>query len=222
MDKCKRCRKCDEVKTLEDFHRKTSSVDGRQPYCRVCNSREAAKRKAARLADDPKFREHIRVYRATYYRDHREEQKSDAKAWRAANPERVALALARYVEQHPDRRRETHRAYRQRNLEKRSAAFRAWSKANPENARARQHRRRALQAANQSIPYTVEQLEARFAMFGGNCWMCGKTGNTIDHVKPIGRGGADILANLRPACSRDNSAKRDRWFGVAELHRFIR
>lgn len=32
----KRCRKCDVLKPLEEFHRKPGTGDGRQPDCKVC------------------------------------------------------------------------------------------------------------------------------------------------------------------------------------------
>ncbi|MGX7727586.1 HNH endonuclease [Rhodococcus sp. 5G237] len=34
---------------------------------------------------------------------------------------------------------------------------------------------------------------------------------TVDHVKPINKGGPHMLANLRPACGPCNSRKRDQW-----------
>jgi formylmethanofuran dehydrogenase subunit E len=36
----KRCSKCGEKKAVTEFHRRSASPDGRQPYCRACNLRE--------------------------------------------------------------------------------------------------------------------------------------------------------------------------------------
>jgi 5-methylcytosine-specific restriction endonuclease McrA len=41
--------------------------------------------------------------------------------------------------------------------------------------------------------------------------MCGAEAVEWDHVKPLAKGGAHILANLRPACLSCNRSKRDRW-----------
>jgi 5-methylcytosine-specific restriction endonuclease McrA len=50
--------------------------------------------------------------------------------------------------------------------------------------------------------------------------MCSGPFEHVDHVKPIAKGGLNVLSNMRPACGSCNSAKRAKWFGVAELHRF--
>lgn len=222
MDQSKRCRKCDVVKSLDGFHRQASSKDGRQPYCRECNSRVAAQKKTARKAVDPEFVEHLRQYRAGHYQDHREEQKAAARAWREANPARVAATQAAYLVNHPERRADTHRRYREANADKRREAFRAWAQANPEMSRIRQQRRRAHKRSVLTVPFSVDQLSSRLAYFGGRCWMCGDAASTLDHVKPISLGGAHVLANLRPACGACNSRKQARWFGVAGLHKFIK
>lgn len=43
-----------------------------------------------------------------------------------------------------------------------------------------------------------------------NCGYCGKSANTIDHVLPKSRGGADSWENLVACCLRCNNAKGDR------------
>lgn len=222
MDQSKCCRKCQEVKSLDDFHKKSGALDGRQPYCRACNSRVAARKKAERKKADPAFAQHLIQYRAEHYRKNREHQRAAARDWRSANPERAAETAAAYLRDYPERREAAHRRYREANREKRRDQFRTWSAANPERSRERQHRRRARIASVLNVRYTADQLAARLDYFGGLCWMCGGTATTLDHVKPISRGGANALSNIRPACGRCNSSKRDRWFGVSGLHRFIR
>lgn len=55
---------------------------------------------------------------------------------------------------------------------------------------------------------TVEQLQARWEVYGGLCWLCGEEADTVDHVIPLALGGTDWPANLRPACRSCNSRKR--------------
>jgi hypothetical protein len=52
-----------------------------------------------------------------------------------------------------------------------------------------------------------EQLAARWAYYGGKCWMCGAPATETDHVIPLSRGGSNWPVNLRPACGPCNSKK---------------
>lgn len=58
-------------------------------------------------------------------------------------------------------------------------------------------------------------LQDRLDYYGGKCWVCGAdtavVGLQWDHVKPLSHGGADMLANLRPACPSCNLDKSDQW-----------
>jgi len=46
------------------------------------------------------------------------------------------------------------------------------------------------------------------AKFGGRCAYCGRSrAHTVDHVRPLARGGAEWPDNLVPACSGCNNAK---------------
>jgi 5-methylcytosine-specific restriction endonuclease McrA len=51
------------------------------------------------------------------------------------------------------------------------------------------------------------QVAARWAYYGGRCWMCGAQADTMDHVKPIAKGGSNHPSNLRPACNGCNGRK---------------
>ncbi len=94
---------------------------------------------------------------------------------------------------------------------KRAESVKAWMKAHPERARlitaASQRRRRLAR----KVKYTAAQLQAKIEYWGSRCWICRGPWNEIDHVKPIARGGWDILANTRPACSTCNLRKAAKW-----------
>lgn len=64
---------------------------------------------------------------------------------------------------------------------------------------------------------TLEQLLERIDFYGGRCYLCGDEWEHMDHVKPLSAGGANIAANLRPACGSCNSSKHNKWEGVAAL-----
>jgi 5-methylcytosine-specific restriction endonuclease McrA len=52
--------------------------------------------------------------------------------------------------------------------------------------------------------------------------MCGGPATSIDHVKPLSKGGQNLLANLRPACISCNARKGGKWYGPHALSRFRR
>lgn len=104
-----------------------------------------------------------------------------------------------------------------RNRVERIAAAAAWAKTPAGRHSSNEHRRRRrarLQDAG-IVPFTREQLAQRLACFSG-CWMCGEPASTLDHVKPLSKGGPHMLANLRPACRPCNSAKSAHWEGVTD------
>lgn len=41
--------------------------------------------------------------------------------------------------------------------------------------------------------------------------MCGGPADQVDHVKPIDKGGAHALCNIRPACGPCNTSKARKW-----------
>lgn len=135
-------------------------------------------------------------YDRWYARTHKAEMKAARKLWVEQNPERMAQARANW-------NAENREWWTQRKRDRR--------RLHPEEKRAEEARRRARKRAVRVGRFTPAQLEQRLSMFAHNCWMCGAPGETIDHVKPLAKGGAHILSNLRPACSDCNNRKGAQW-----------
>jgi 5-methylcytosine-specific restriction endonuclease McrA len=57
---------------------------------------------------------------------------------------------------------------------------------------------------------SIQQFMLRVEMFGGKCYMCGKSWEVIEHVIPLSRNGTNWPANLRPACSKCNNRKHNK------------
>jgi 5-methylcytosine-specific restriction endonuclease McrA len=73
-----------------------------------------------------------------------------------------------------------------------------------------EQRRREREAAAPGSA-TEEQLAARWAFYGGRCWMCQGVATTMDHVKPLASGGSQWPSNQRPACWPCNVRKGAHW-----------
>lgn len=87
----------------------------------------------------------------------------------------------------------------------------AYHKANPMKESQSRHKRRARMKEVLHIPVGTQELQLKFDMYPG-CWICGTGPKEVwDHVKPLAKGGAHCLANLRPACKKCNSFKRAKW-----------
>lgn len=90
----KRCTKCGEVKTLENFERMPECRDGRRGQCRRCIGARRKPRRLRLYAARPLDERQASV--RAQYRKNRERRIETARAWRAANPEKVADANRRY------------------------------------------------------------------------------------------------------------------------------
>lgn len=124
-------------------------------------------------------------------------RREDRRRWVAANPEAMNAARLAWRVANPERRREHRRAAKKRN-----------PVANRSYVRARRARTKGLTV----VPITAEQLRQRWAFYGGLCWICGSNKDIqIEHVKPLSKGGAHMLCNLRPACAECNARKGTRW-----------
>lgn len=123
-----------------------------------------------------------------------------ARRYREADPERSRAYVNRWHKANRERVYENIRRSKERNPE----AF-------AQSARARASRRGARMRGAKVLYFTPQELAARLAYWGNKCWMCGGAATSVDHVKPLSKGGLHILANLRPACIPCNSRKFDKW-----------
>ncbi len=128
--------------------------------------------------------------------------------WRKRNPDKV---ISYYNETGKLKTMINARRYRQRHPDRASANVARYRKT-PKGATLHRieslldyYRKKAAKGK-----YTPEQLQARIDYYGGLCWMCKNVADTIDHVKPITRGGTNWPANIRPACRSCNSRKGNR------------
>lgn len=127
--------------------------------------------------------------------------------WQRANRDKVAEYNRRWRKAHPEYKRH----WRKKHPDKGKQYYQRAFERDPERLRERNRRRHAYERQALTLDFTSEQLDQRMSMFGYRCWMCGADFEHVDHVKPISKGGAHVLANLRPACESCNKAKGARW-----------
>lgn len=140
----KACSRCAESKPLTDFQRRRASADGFQPCCKTCAAeykRQHYERNRAQLLI--KACEQGRAYReanpekvAERHRDYREANREAiaerSRVYRQANREAAAERERKYAAANREIRREIDRRYKRRHRDKLSERKRAYRQANPD------------------------------------------------------------------------------------------
>jgi 5-methylcytosine-specific restriction endonuclease McrA len=150
-------------------------------------------------------------------------QREYQKAWRAKNKETVSERNRVYREAHLDERRQYRRDHYRENADEYKEYARSYRESHPEVQRAADRRRRALEYAAVSVPFTEEEVLLRW---GTRCHICGEEidleaprwngsvgwerGLHLDHVTPLSKDGEDTLDNVKPSHGLCNNKKRAR------------
>lgn len=171
--------------------------------CKFCGADISHRPKQSRFCDTSHAKKYSWIHPVRG-----EAKRAYFRAYRVTHREKYREYTHRYLANDPSR------------VERDAATRKTWNQANTDRLAVYAKRKRAAKLAN-SIPYTPVQLAARFAMWGGMCWMCGAIATDADHVKPLSKGGWDCLSNLRPACRSCNASKNARWYGPHALAVFI-
>lgn len=71
-------------------------------------------------------------------------------------------------------------------------------------------RRQKLNQTPKELRLTAKQWKSVLIKYGNRCLCCGSTEDiTIDHIKPLSKGGLNTIDNVQPLCHACNSNKRD-------------
>lgn len=191
------CKSC-TLKSNADWRSRNPDVvaEGKRRWARENRDKVLANQRAYRDANRDKYT----AYQAEYYQ---------------ANRERIDRVNRMWAQNNIDKHREYHREYvkRPEQRERHAEYMLRYSQTDAYRASRfkRKQARRAAIAAASTAEFTPQDLIKRIEYYGGKCWMCGDPYEHIDHVKPISKGGLNILANLRPACAPCNLSKHARW-----------
>lgn len=208
---------------MSEFGKSKNRKDGLATYCLSCCRAMQAERRVKRgpelnaqvrerrQANPEKARKEQRRWRS----ENIEQARARDRARYAADPAKRLAVTREWVKANPDKKKASDCAYHLANKEKHAANRDKWRAENRERYLLQNRRyaanRRTLVAATATVPFTVEQLEMKMSMWGDACWMCEGAFESIDHVKPLSKGGLNVLANLRPACLTCNKSKGAKW-----------
>lgn len=154
--------------------------------------------------------------RRAFNRRHRKRLAAAARSYREQHPERIRANRAAFHQRHREKEIERCRAYRAQHPGRASAYARAYRRSHREQVRLNVRRRGALRRAAHVAAVVPSEI---FARDGWICRLCGKPvnptargklGPSLDHVRPLAKGGTHEPGNVQLAHMRCNSSKNDR------------
>lgn len=139
-----------------------------------------------------------------------DKRKESFRAWRSRNKETVKKWLRKWYEKNKAIVSLKNREKYARNAEVERQKSRDWRKSKPEAARMQRRNRRARERAAIGT-ITAQEWRALKAFYNYTCLCCKRQEPeirlTLDHVKPLIRGGSNTINNAQPLCLTCNSSK---------------
>lgn len=131
------------------------------------------------------------------------------KLWGQANSEKRTQLRQDWAIANPKKMAEYKRIWATRNLVKSRASAASWRRRNKALVNAWTAAYRARKAGSCGS-FTLAEWKDLVAKFGGVCVGCLQTlPLTVDHVRPLSKGGTSFIENIQPLCLSCNSRKRD-------------
>ena len=201
--KTKVCSKCKIEKLVKEFHKDSSSKDGLNLCCKVCN---LEKSKKWRKANSHKIKE----YNKKYHKTNSDKAKKYHKEWRKSNPNYGR----EYGKANSERVKEYRKDYQKANYDKIKERWKEYTKANPDkiNAHTAKRRSKKLQATPPWL--TKEHLSDIRAYYTKSKALEESTGikHHVDHIVPLqGENvcGLHVPWNLQVLTASENLAKKN-------------
>lgn len=187
----KRCSVCNMVLSAGAFSRNRNARDGLMAQCKAC--RKDSQRKYYQA-----HKETIKIKVAIWTANHADQKKERARKYREKHQKRIRENKREWQKAHPDSHRAASLKYRLNNPEKCYAASRNWDKRHPDRAREVQHKRNAIKKGALAEDVRLAVLVERD---GGHCGICHEAvlpgERSIDHIKPLSKGGQHTYSNTR-------------------------
>ena len=198
MEQYKTCTKCQQVQSLDSFHKSADNKDGKKNICKACT----------KTRDQARYLKNAEANRQrglNYYYANAERYAAKSAKKYAENRDEIAAKKSATRRENLWHHKALERASYARNADKKREYGRRYSKANPDKSRVRNSRRRARLA--EAICYAITPKELQ-RMYSQPCSFCSSTGSIdLDHKIPLSRGGSHGIGNLMPLCDNCNSTK---------------
>lgn len=195
--KIKKCNKCKEIKSIEDFHKVKGGKYGVRGYCKECtrkqnkkywkNNKERLKKRHREQQREyyKKNIKKIKEYKREYYKNNVEKIKERVSIWAKNNTEKIRKAKAIWIKNNPEKIKEINkRKYGRRKLNSTIYLSSIISRSinhSLKNGKTDYHWESLV---NYTLQDLIIHLESLFKP--GMSWSnYGKDGWEIDHKKPI-------------------------------------
>lgn len=210
----KLCKGCNQSLPLSSFSPNKRGQYGVTARCRPCTREMLKPYESSEKGKSRRRLAHLKWSTS-------EAGKQKIKEWRERNKQHISEIHKKWVENNRQRAREIDHRYHVNNLHSRRAYYKARHKKrliqNPEQVRMwtrlANSRRKARKLAASGF-HTKEQFLAKCEFFGWRCYLCDIQLSletvTLEHRKPLSRGGSNWIANIAPACKFCNSRKHNK------------
>lgn len=220
-DSTKVCSKCNLELPLSEYRKQGDCRLGRRPDCKSCVKKWRRGYYSSR-------QEEARTYSKNYYHANRQQAIQTVKQYAARNKDRISQYHADWYAANRalliEKKRQDYWSNRElynqlnrkswhKNKTKRAAYRKEYERAHPDLVRFHkmQHEARKRNAKGSC---TSEQWRQKCGYHGWGCIYCGKAltpkSVTIEHRKPLSKGGSNWPANLGPCCRACNQSKNNK------------
>lgn len=152
------------------------------------------------------------------YQKNKEKIKQRINEYYAVNRDARLEYHKKYREENPEIVKERHAKWSRENKTRHLENVNSWRKNNPDKLlinRRTWHTNRRARLLNAPGNFSFENWLLKVVYYGWRCFYCKidlAIGTlTMDHRKPLAKGGSNWLSNLVPACKSCNSRKHAKW-----------
>lgn len=196
IEETKKCSRCKEFKSVNEFPKNKSKSDGLAWYCKKCTNETGRER----------------------YKNNAEKMRTRNKEYCKNHPDRIKKCMRKYYENNTEKVKARTKKWHDNNTEKIREMGKVWRSKNVEKIKSKGKRRRVFLRG--IFSETIDSIH----VYETHNWICGICGKKIDkklewphpksisldHIIPISKGGTHIYSNVQPTHLRCNLSKFNR------------